>query len=159
MSYVGPERRSQVRTNRTPRAAAYVFLTAVLLVGLWRVETVANDAHDVAVHNRALIQRIDDAVEQIDRESRERRDQSCKVTEKAQRVKEQQLARTYQFLVAARANGETGSTIYKFIVASLPAQEAKARLDEAPLFCDEPGIGLPEPDPVVPPRPKGLFDG
>jgi hypothetical protein len=35
----------------------------------------------------------------------------------------------------------------------LSTTEAEARMDDAPPFCDDEGIGLPEPDPVVPPRP------
>jgi hypothetical protein len=45
------------------------------------------------------------------------------------------------------------------VVAQLPQTVANANNSEAPPYCDQPGVGLPEPNPQLPnpprfPRPK-----
>lgn len=96
------------------------------------------------------------ALDQLKSEGKTRRDQACLVNEKKQREKVRQLSETYRFLLAQKAAGEDSSVLYRFIVAALPQQEKNALLDEAAPFCDEPGIGLPEPDPRIPKRPAAL---
>jgi hypothetical protein len=66
-----------------------------------------------------------------------------------------QLRQTYAYLEQLRP-GEFEQPINRFIVARLSETETAARTDTAPDYCDEPGLGRPEPDPVVPERPAYL---
>jgi hypothetical protein len=84
-----------------------------------------------------------------------RRDQSCKLTETAQLKKVESLENTYRYL-SALTTEERATTLNRFIFQGLRKQEQEARIDSAPKFCDEPGIGLPEPDPPIPARPQNL---
>lgn len=84
-------------------------------------------------------------------EGRERRDQSCLQNERRHLDDVQQLRNTYEFLEHL-PRSEWGTPLTRAIVRQLPQIERDARVDVAPKFCDEHGIGLPEPDPVVPKR-------
>jgi hypothetical protein len=98
-----------------------------------------------------------DAIELISRESRERRDQTCTISERQHQQDVLQLRRTYRYLVDPEQFGDRkGSDLYNVVLAQIGRTENEARIDRAPHFCDEPGIGLPEPDPVLPTRPTGL---
>lgn len=88
---------------------------------------------------------------QINREGRERRDQSCRQDERAHLADVVQLRRTYQFLLQY-----PDSELAPAVMQSLPALEQDARVDKAPAWCDKPGIGLKEPDPRIPKRPPEL---
>lgn len=89
------------------------------------------------------------------REAKERINESCTINERKQKVDVDQLARTYAYLEAL-APDEKGSALNRAIVAQLPTTEAAAREDDAPSYCDKPGVGLPEPDDPIPPRPASL---
>lgn len=115
-------------------AVLYVALFGGLLFGLARQQQSVND---------------------IERESVERRDQNCKIFETEHRREIKRLTDTYRYLVAL-PDAERGATINRFVLANLPNLEADARLDNAPAYCDKPDVGLPEPDPRIPPRPKSL---
>lgn len=91
----------------------------------------------------------------FDVEANARRDQSCKITEGQQRAEVQSLRRTYSYLLSLSTK-ERRDPINRAVLAGLPTQEAQARQDNAPAFCDDPGYGEPEPDPVVPRRPAAL---
>jgi hypothetical protein len=95
------------------------------------------------------------AINQIQEESKGRRDQSCHISESTHKADVEQLQRTYDYLVNLTPR-QKRSAINRAVLANLPNVEHAARLDPAPPFCDEPGIGLPEPDPVLPKRPKAL---
>ncbi len=92
----------------------------------------------------------------IDNESRGRRDQSCRQSEAKHQADVNELKRTYRFLTNPKKRALLGPGLARLIILTLPAREREARVDPAPPFCDEPGIGLPEPDPKIPERPKGL---
>jgi hypothetical protein len=92
----------------------------------------------------------------ISNEGRERRDQTCTQSEREHLVKVQELRRTYGFLTNPKKRRLLGPGLTKLVILGLPRTEREARVDPAPPFCNEPGIGLPEPDPVIPPRPHGL---
>lgn len=93
------------------------------------------------------------AVTQI--EGAERRDQTCTIDERTQAEDVYELRQTYDFL-ADPPPGQEG--LAALILPNLPKSEADARLDDAPPFCDERGVGLPEPDPVLPCRPPVLVE-
>lgn len=84
-------------------------------------------------------------------ESRNRRDEACTISEREHLQDVDKLRRTYSYLDALTPI-EVSQTINQFIIANLNEQEENARRDVAPSYCDEQGIGLPEPDPTLPKR-------
>lgn len=100
------------------------------------------------------------AIDRINQEGVERRDQSCRISEAKQAKDVSQLERTYRYLLDLSPS-EARSTLNQAILQGLPLVEKEARLDDAPPFCDEHDpdgkpIGLAEPDMKVPDRPAGL---
>jgi hypothetical protein len=87
-------------------------------------------------------------------ENRERRDQSCAISERKQATDIKKLRQTYAYLHRKRREGRLGEDLPREVIRALPRSEAEAHEDDAPPFCDEKGIGLPEPDPVIPSRPR-----
>jgi hypothetical protein len=81
-------------------------------------------------------------------EGADRRDQSCRLFEADHLADVEQLKRTYSYLDRQTVPSE----LTREIVRRLPELEREARIDGAPAYCDEPGVGLKEPDPVLPPR-------
>lgn len=92
-------------------------------------------------------------VQALIQETAERRDQSCKISEQKQRGDVDQLKQTYDFLTNPPPGLEN---LVPIALTQLPQVEREAKADDAPAFCDEPGVGEPEPDPKLPKRPKGL---
>lgn len=88
-------------------------------------------------------------------EADKRRDQTCRLFEGDHLQDVKQLRDTYRYLGALRPS-ERAQTINVFVLRNLPQLERAARIDSAPAYCDEPGVGLPEPDPVVPKRPRSI---
>lgn len=115
--------------------------------------------------------KANDSIAQIREEGTERRGQICLQAEREHLNSVNSLKNTYLYLLNLSTE-ERGSTFNRFIIAQVPRTEDEANNDVAPDFCDEPGveaeklyertggkegsppIGLPEPDPVVPKRPK-----
>lgn len=88
----------------------------------------------------------------IQNESQERRHQICLRDEREHLKDVHRLQETYRFLVDPPAALWDLRTVVR---AQLSRTESDAR-DRAPQFCDDPEVGLPEPDPVIPSRPKSL---
>lgn len=95
-----------------------------------------------------------DGLHKLDRESAARIDQTCAISEAKQRSDSDALIRTYQYLGSLSAR-QFAQPINKAILANLPVTIRAAQIDDAPPFCDQPGVGLPEPDPPTPCPPKG----
>lgn len=99
--------------------------------------------------------RIEDEQSARAADSRERIDQGCKISEGKQLKDVTSLKATYKYLLALppkqRRKGINGA-----IFAQLSSIEHEAEIDDAPAYCDQPNVGLPEPDPVVPERPAEL---
>lgn len=93
------------------------------------------------------------AIRRVKREGLKRRDQLCLADENAHLRDVKKLRATYRFLLGPPPPAP--SSLVLAVRLGLSSQEADAR-DHAPDFCDEPGIGLPEPDPIIPRRPKAL---
>lgn len=99
---------------------------------------------------------------QIEKEGRERRDQSCRIDERKQRADVQKLVQTYDFLTKLtpeqlnEARSGHGDLLNRAAVANLAQTEREALEDDAAPFCDEEGVGLPEPDTRIPARPDVL---
>lgn len=92
---------------------------------------------------------------QIDKESDARADQACQLFEQSHYNDVQQLKQTYAYLKQLSPE-ERKQPLNRFIIVRLPITEKQASKDTAPEFCDQPGLGRPEPDPVVPKRPANL---
>jgi hypothetical protein len=91
----------------------------------------------------------------LEDEGANRRDQSCELFESAHLADVEGLRRTYGYLVELTPE-QAAEPINRLLIRLLPEAEREARKDRAPEYCDEPRIGLPEPDPVVPERPAAL---
>jgi hypothetical protein len=85
----------------------------------------------------------------------DRRDQTCRLFERDHLADVERLRGTYKYLNGL-APVQFEDTLNQAILRQLPDLESEARVDSAPDYCDEDGVGLPEPDPVVPKRPAGL---
>ena len=88
-------------------------------------------------------------------ESRERRAQNCIVFERACEIEVKRLSNTYRYLLDIGMD-ERNSALNVAIAAQLPDLEQRVRTIAPPHYCDDPGVGLPEPSPSIPKRPKGL---
>ena len=104
-------------------------------------------------------------IEDFQREGHERRDQTCLIFERDQLREVQQLRKTYEYLLGLTP-AQRREPLNQAVLQQLPELEGQAREDDAPPYCDEPGveaerrgeppIGLPEPDARPPARPDGL---
>lgn len=99
----------------------------------------AGDAADQAKH----------AISSFKKESFQRRDDSCEISEREHLTDVKALRQTYKYIDSLKPD-EVKDTLNQFIIANMPQTEQNARIDVAPEYCDEPHIGLPEPDPVLP---------
>lgn len=91
----------------------------------------------------------------LDGESAIRTDQVCRLFETDHLADVTRLRNTYAYLDALPAK-ERGAPLNRALLRQLPQLEDEAGTDQAPEFCDEPGVGLPEPDPVLPKKPESL---
>lgn len=110
---------------------------------------VAKRADEASKANRALAIRVA-------REAKIRVNESCIQSETRYNNAVQQLDNTYKYLLSLTPQERQSSTLNKFIVKNLPKTEQDARDAAPPRFCDQPGIGLPEPNPIFPDRPKSI---
>jgi len=113
----------------------------------------AEDAEELAKQNARILT-------EFEQERNIRADQACNLFETDHLKDVQELKQTYKFLLDPDAVTENKALV-KFIVLNLPRTEEEARLDSAPPYCDGTfpngdDIGLPEPDPKIPERPKAL---
>ena len=131
------------RTDKLCLAAMILSLLVALVVGAIGFPALLK-VNDLARENRALADRIV-------AENRERRDQSCALSERDHLADVKRLRRTYAYL-RRLPRDEWGTNLTREVVRGLPDLEREARVDVAPAFCDEPNIGLPEPDPKLPAR-------
>lgn len=102
----------------------------------------SEDAKKIAIDNRNFIV-------QINNDAAARRDESCRYFEQQEELAIRQVRRTYAFLdrlpVADRRSNLTHE-----IVRGLPDQYRQAQADKAPVYCDAPNVGLPEPGSKLP---------
>lgn len=104
----------------------------------------------VAKANRALIRKQNE-------ERKVRTDQNCEAAERAHLASVQELRGTYQYLIQVeKSPTEKDTILYKLIIQGLPRTISEGEIDIAPDYCDDPGYGLKEPDPVIPKRPDFL---
>lgn len=89
------------------------------------------------------------------REGAERRDQNCLIFERSQDRAVTQLRRTYEYL-ADLTPKQLAEPLNTAVIAGLPAEVTDAQTSDAPPYCNAPGVGLPEPDPLLPQPPGNL---
>jgi hypothetical protein len=99
--------------------------------------------------------RIQDAQVSFKAETRERVNQTCRILEGKQRDTVDQLKQTYTYLLGL-SPAEKRSPLNRAVLANVPKLERDARVNDAPAYCNDPGVGLPEPDPEPPARPAQL---
>lgn len=119
---------------------AYLILAGATAYSMMRVSEVARTNREIIRTNTI--------------NTAQRLDQICTLFETDRKANVKQLTETYKYLVALKPS-EKNDTINQFIIRSLPETEANAK-DVVPKFCNSPKVGLPEPNPKVPPRPKEL---
>lgn len=85
-------------------------------------------------------------------ESAVREDGQCRIFEKDEEQAVQQLETTYLFMTGRDEDAE----LYDVALEGLPRAEAEAVSENAPGYCNDEGVGLPEPDPTIPERPPLL---
>lgn len=140
---------------KVPIAFAVLTLTNAYAI---RQNRVAIDKTDrVAVTAARAARGAEQAINRIRRESLERRDQSCLGDELEHLKDVRRLRQTYKFLLDPPPSLRD---LVPLVRIQLPVVEDDAR-DRAPLFCDETQpdgspVGLPEPDPRIPERPRAL---
>jgi hypothetical protein len=150
-----PDRRAgdDRRRHHWPNENWYrdVWLLIVTIVVAWAVAAsykTSTDARDAAAANSRIIA-------SIEREGRERRDETCRIFEAEQKSRVTQLRRTYDYVIRLTPR-ERASTLNKFVFLGLPQMERQAGRSVSPPYCDEPGVGLPGSPPKVPKRPPAV---
>jgi hypothetical protein len=88
-------------------------------------------------------------VDDLEREGRARVDSTCTIFERKQATDVDALARTYEYL-AGLSGKQFTEPLNRAVLAQLPRTIREAQTDDAPLYCDKAGVGLPEPDPPGP---------
>lgn len=96
-------------------------------------------------------------VDKIEAEGNDRRNQTCTILETQERADVEALRRTYEYL-SGLSPKELGESLNRAVLAQLPRTVRDAETPNAPPYCDEPNVGLPEPRGGVklPDPPKNL---
>lgn len=126
---------------------AAVLIGAGLLGGAWLLARETDTTAGKADTNANLITAIE-------REGRERRDQTCLLFERQELAEVNRLGRTYAYL--SLPAGEREPSLTRAVIRGLAEQREDALAARAPAYCNErkgaPVIGLPEPGPEFPPE-------
>jgi hypothetical protein len=126
-------------------AAGAVALSIAVAVGIgvWAL----NRSHDTATSAKEVAVALKE-------EGTERRDQNCLIFEGEHLRDVRGLRTTYAYL-AGLTREELRTSLSRLLLVQLSTTEERAK-DRAPAYCDEPGYGNPEPDPVIPKRPAKI---
>lgn len=142
----GVERR-RVRRWENP-LYLYGFLLVLVVVAAWRLEAAVDRATEAAeAAKRTAVQ--------VRTETRERRNETCRLFERSYRAERARLGRTYDYLVATPAE-QRGDQLFTTLVALLPSTELEARQSYPPSYCAPGDIGLPGENRPPPCRPDEL---
>lgn len=128
--------------------AMCIFVAVILFLFYSSLEKQSDKAEHTAQETKQLVIKLE-------HEAIQRRNASCQITERDQRDEVRSLEVTYDYLVGL-TDKQRQTPLNKLIIKELPRAESEAKRDNAPKYCDEPGVGLPEPDKKVPERPEGL---
>lgn len=75
-------------------------------------------------------------------ESQQRRSQNCVVFERLYRTDVHQLTATYDYIAKLKPE-DLRSALNQAVLAGLPRTERQAEASRPPVYCLEPGVGLP----------------
>lgn len=142
------------------RALAFVLVATAAIYASAATFQIADDAREIArTANRAAAQanvaaaQAKAALRASEKQRVEARDQICEGDEREHLNAVQRVDRTYDYLKRLPV-ADRDDSITRAILRQLPDLEREASQDTAPKFCDEPNVGLPEPDVKAGPRPK-----
>lgn len=90
-----------------------------------------------------------------EQEADTRQDQVCVVFERLHDTEVRRLRGTYEYL-AALPSAELETVLSQTILRGLPETEKRVEDILPPAFCNQPGVGLPEPGLKTPERPPSL---
>lgn len=93
--------------------------------------------------------------DRVSGEGQDRRDQTCVLFERQHETEVKRLAQTYRYLLGLSPE-EQANPLNRAVAAQLPELEERVKTIAAPPYCDEPGVGLSEPNPEIPKRPEGI---
>lgn len=136
------------RFRRLSGKAAYVIMGIGLIIALFLLVQNINRVGDLSNENRQLI--LDQNAQR-----RDSRNQICLGDEREHRRNVEGLRLTYRYVLELEPD-QLNEPINRLIITQIPQAEQDAYIDQAPAFCDDPGIGEPEPDPTVPARPRAI---
>jgi len=102
----------------------------------------SGEAKKIAVANRAFIS------SQVEVQT-QRRDEQCRFFEQQESASFKRVIASYKYLDDLPRR-ERHTPLTRAIVRALPDTYKEASASRAPSYCDEPGIGLPEPGPRLP---------
>ena len=136
------------------------------------VPAIAVIAAAVAVSNsQEAVKANEEAIELINTEGIDRRDQTCRAFERDTLASVTQFEdakdrlRRTRFYLARLTGPELPERLNQEIARSIPRmvtdmrqKQLEAALSAAPAYCDEEGVGLPEPNPELPDRPKAILE-
>lgn len=140
-------------SDKIATAALIISGVAIFIVAGLSVIALSNTVRIADFRKLQMLQAIES--QQRLNDTRTRVDESCKISERGHLEDVRQLRQTYRYLLQLTP-AERQQPLNRFIIGQLPRTEREARTDNAPSYCDRAGVGLPEPDPVIPKRPKRL---
>jgi hypothetical protein len=178
----GPRRKEdRLIENERKRTVKYWLALAGVIFAGGIVNTILWDrVNDTADETKILVERVNSTsqetkslVEKSEKERQERAHQTCTLFERNHADDVKRLTATYKYLLGLN-NQQRLEPLNQAVLAGLSETEAKVRTDIAPVYCDKPGekaeklwkktkgkegkppVGLPEPNPKIPERPKGI---
>jgi hypothetical protein len=140
------------------RTLAFV-LVAIAAIAAFRdaddaaetAQRTANTANNAARSANIAAQDAKRALNASERQRTEARDQVCQGDEREHLRDVNGVKNVYKYLESLKP-ADYRDSINLAIIRSVSERELEANQDTAPKFCDEPGLGLPEPDPKLPER-------
>ena len=149
-------------------AGAFVILAIIATFACFKAVQAGNNAEEAGQEAKSLALKVNHQQKEFEEEARGRRNQSCRGDEQEHKDNVRALRQTYRILSSPKLRSQFDPGLIQFAIANLPQTERKAREDQAPEFCDFPGVkaeklwfkthgkrgkpptGLREPDPVLP---------
>jgi hypothetical protein len=133
--------------DRSLVVAAIVVVAFVLLVGSLAYAVVSN---------RSAARQATAYTRQIEHERARSMHQTCILFERYYNEAVTRVTNTYKY-IGQLGPEERRTPLNRFVIANLSRTERDARLSVAPRYCNGPDVGLPEPPPKIPRRPRDLL--
>jgi hypothetical protein len=89
------------------------------------------------------------------KETAARINETCRISETKQRSDVEALAQTYKYL-GGLSGRQLAEPLNKAVLANLPSTIREAQTDDAPSYCQRPGVGLPGSPPRLPVKPPNV---